>query len=88
MNKLNSRTPFKKVWDMIRKISGQNKKSESVHIKSSNGNMYYSTRDISNALGENFQNNSSSSNYSQQFQDIKVEKEREKFNFQSRNNEI
>ena len=57
---------------MIRKVSGKNKKSECVHIKSSNGNMCYST----NALGENFQKHSSSSNYSQQFQDIKVKKER------------
>ena len=62
---------------------GKNKKSEFVHIKSSNGNMCYSTKDISNALGGNFQKNSSSSNYSQQFQNIKVEKERENLNFQS-----
>ena len=55
VNKLNSRTPVKKVWDMIRKVSGKNKKSECVHIKLSNGNMCYSTRDISNALGGNFQ---------------------------------
>ena len=44
-------TPVKKVWDMIRKVSGKNKKSECVHIKSSNGNTCYSTKDISNALG-------------------------------------
>ena len=49
--------------------------------------MCYSTKDISNALGGNFQKNSSSSNYSQQFQDIKVEKERENLKFQSQNNE-
>ena len=47
----------------------------------------YSTKEISNALDGNIQKNSSSSNYSQQFQDIKVEKERENLNFQSRNNE-
>ena len=87
VNKLNSRTPIKKVWDMIRKVSGKNKKSECVHIKSSNSNMCYTTKEISNALGENFQKNSSSSNYSQQFQDIKVEKERENLNFQSQNSE-
>ena len=40
---------------MIRKVSGKNKKSECVNIKSSNGNMCYSTKEISNALGENFQ---------------------------------
>ena len=77
VNKLNSRTPIKKVWDMIRKVSGKDKKSKCVHIKSSNGNLCYSTKEISNALGGNIKKNSSSSNYSQQFQDIKVEKERE-----------
>ena len=81
VNNLNSRTPIKKVWDMIRKVSGKNKKSDCVHIKSSNGNVCYSTKEISNALGENFQRNFSSSNYSQQFQDIKVEKEGENLNF-------
>ena len=40
---------------MILKVSGKNKKSECVHIKSSNGNMCYSTKEISNALGGNFQ---------------------------------
>ena len=72
---------------MIRKVSGKNKKSECVHIKSSDGNKCYSAKEIFNALGENFQKESSSFNYSQQFQDIKVEKERENLNFQSRNNE-
>ena len=82
VNKLNSRTPVTKVWDMIRKVSGKNKKSECVHIKSSNSNKCYSTMQISNALGENFQKKSSSSYYSQQFQDIKVKKERENLRFQ------
>ncbi|MES9994020.1 MAG: reverse transcriptase domain-containing protein, partial [Candidatus Thiodiazotropha sp.] len=87
VNKLNPKTPVKKIWEMIRKISGKNKKSECVHIKSSNGNKCFSTKDISNALGENFQKNSSSSNYSQRFQDLKIEKESENLNFQSLNNE-
>ena len=49
--------------------------------------MCYSTKEISNALDENFQKNSFSSNYSQQFQDINVKQERENLNFQSQNNE-
>ena len=72
---------------MTRKVSGKNKKSECVHIKSSNGNKCYSTKWSSNALGGNFQKNSSSPNYSQQFQDIKTEEERENLNFQSQNKE-
>ena len=47
VNKLNSRTPIKNIWDMIRKVSGKNKKSECVHINSSNGNKCYSTKEIS-----------------------------------------
>ena len=38
VKKLNSKTPIKKVWDMIRKVSGKNKKSECFHIKSPDGN--------------------------------------------------
>ena len=72
---------------MFRKVSGKNKKSECIHIKSSDGKKCYSTKEISNALGENFQKTSSSSNYSQQFQDVKIEKERENLNFQSLNTE-
>ena len=38
---------------MIRKITGKNKNNKHVHIKS-NGNICSTTKDISNALGENF----------------------------------
>ena len=55
VNKLNSKTPVQNVWDMIRKVSGKKKKSECIHIKSSDGNKCYSTKEISNALGEHFQ---------------------------------
>ena len=55
VNKLNSKTPVKKVLGMIRKVSGKNKKSECIQIKSSDGNKCYSTKQISKALGENFQ---------------------------------
>ena len=54
VNKLNSKTKVKKVWDMIRKVSGKNKKSECIRIKSSDGNKCYSTKEISNALGKKF----------------------------------
>ena len=72
---------------MIWKVSGKNKKSEYVHIKSSDGNKCNSTNEIFNGLGENFQKKSSSFNYNQQFQYIKEDKEIENLNFQSQNNE-
>ena len=65
----------------------KNKKSECIQINSSDGIKCYSAKQISNSLGKNFQKKSSSLNYSQQFQDIKFEKERENLNFQSQNNE-
>ena len=71
---------------MIRKITGKNKNNKHVHIKS-NGNICSTTKDISNALGENFQKNSSSANYSETFQNIKQEREKEHLNFTSLNHE-
>ena len=65
---------------MIRKITGKNKNNKHVHIKS-NENICSTTKDISNALGENFQKNSSSANYSETFQNIKQEREKEHLNF-------
>ena len=78
VSKLNSRTPAKKVWDMIRKISGKSKTNKLIHLKSSNGNINISKKKISNVLGENFQQNSSSSNYSESFQNIKQVKKKRK----------
>ena len=40
---------------MIRKFIGKIKKSEFIHIKSSDGNKCYSSKEISTALGESFQ---------------------------------
>ena len=37
VSNLKSRTPAKKVWDMIRKISGKSKTNKLIHLKSSNG---------------------------------------------------
>ena len=51
ISKLNCRTPVKKIWDMIRKITGKNKNNKHVHIKS-NGNICSTAKDISNALGQ------------------------------------
>ena len=87
VSNINSRTPAKKVWDMIRKISGKSKTNKLIHLKSSNGKINASKKEISNVLGENFQRNSSSSNYSETFQNIKQEKEKEKIDFASLNQE-
>ena len=80
VSKLNSRTPAKKIWGMIRKISGKNKNNKYVRIKSM-------ANDISYALGENFQKNSSNTNYSGNFRSIKQEREKEHLNFMPLNHE-
>ena len=87
VSKLNSRTPSKKVWDMIWKISGKSKTNKLIYLKSSNGNINTSKKEISNVFGETFQQNSSRSNYSETFQNIKQEKEKEKLDFSSLNQE-
>ena len=72
---------------MIRKITGKSKTNKLILLKSSNGKIDTSKKEISNVLGENFQQNSSSSNYSETFQNIKQEKEKEKLDFSSLNQE-
>lgn len=86
ISKINSRTPMKKVWDKLRKINGKNKRSTCTHINL-NGNKCLTKKEISNALGENFNKNSSSSNYNVKFQNYKNQKEKTKLNFTSNNNE-
>ena len=86
VSKLNSRTPAKKIWDMMGKINDENKNNKHVHIKS-NENICSIAKDISNALGENFQQNYSKTNFSEYFQNIKQEREKEYLNFISLNHE-
>ena len=82
---INHTTPIKKVWDMIRKISG---KTQSLSYKVGADNKATSKTDIADPLGETFCHNSSSFNNSESFKNIKTEQEKVKLNFKSQNNEI
>ena len=73
ISNLNHKTPVKKVWDMIRKISG---KSSFSHLNTKRGTKATSKEEIANTLGETFFDNSSSRNYSEKFQNIKNKKKR------------
>lgn len=84
---INSNTSMKRVWNMVAKINGKRKSSKIVHLNTSNNRTHLTKKDISNVLGENFQNNSSTSNYNEKFQKFKTEKEKEKIDFHSRNEE-
>ena len=78
---------IKKVWDMIRKISGKSKSPSFTHLNTKRGTKATSKEEIANTLGETFLDNSSSRNYSEKFQNIKKQEEKIKLNFTSSNTE-
>ena len=84
VNRLNSSSKSKKVWDMIRKISGKNKSSPINHL-SKNHVKATNKKDIADLLAKTFSTNSSSDNYNEQFQNIKKKAEKTKLNFKSNN---
>ena len=84
VNKLKSSSGSKKVWDMIRKISGKNTSSPIKHL-SKNHIKATNKKDIADLLAKTFSKNSSSTNYSKQFQNIKKNAEKTKLNFKSNN---
>jgi ribonuclease HI len=84
VSKLNSRTPAKKVWDMIRKISGK-QLNTSKHLNNPDGSKCTEKHDIVNLLAGEFEKNSSSNHYSQKFQTYKNNIEKHKLNFDSDN---
>ena len=87
VSNLNYKTPIKKVWDMIRKISGKSKSPSFTHLNTKRGTKATSKEEIANTLGETFLDNSSSRNYSEKFQNIKKQEEKIKLNFTSSNTE-
>ena len=57
---------------MIRKISGKSKSPSFTHLNTKRGTKATSKEEIANTLGETFLDNSSSRNYSEKFQKIKL----------------
>ena len=87
VSKLNYKTPVKKVWDMVRKITGKSKSPTYTHLNTCRETKATNKEDIANTLGETFLRNSSSQNYSEKFQHIKKHQENNKINFKSLNDE-
>ena len=82
VSSINNRTPSKKVWNMIGKITGKNIPSHLIHLKDPiTGELITNKLDIANKIGETFQNNSSSTSYSDEFQTIKNREEENDLNF-------
>ncbi len=86
VSNLNPRTPTRKVWQMIRKISGKPCPSPRSHLKA-NDSCISNETDIANVLGKTFAHNSSSSNYSPKFQHFKSTAETSPIDFSSNNDE-
>ena len=88
VSSVNSRTPSNKVWNMIRKITGKNIPSHILHLKDENGKLLTNKMEIINTLGSTFQKNSSSSNYSKEFQKIKKSEEEKPVNFKTKDKHL
>ena len=86
VSSVNVNTPSKKVWDMIRKITGKNVASPMHHLKDENGTLITDRVEIANTLGAAIEKSSSSNNYSREFQSIKARKEKQKINFKTNKN--
>ena len=84
VSKINSRTPIKKVWSMIRKISGK-QSTNKVHPLHVNTNDVTDVPGIANALGQTFSDNSSSEKFNTKFQSFRRQAERQFLNFSSNN---
>ena len=86
VSSVNVNTPSKKVWDMIRKITGKNVASPMHHLKDDNGTLITDRVEIANTLGAAIEKSLSSTNYSKEFQSIKAQKEKQKINFKTNRN--
>ena len=91
VSNLNYKTPIKKVWDMVRKISGKFKAASYQHLSTNfNGGAETkatTNKDIADTLGNAFSQSSSNRNYSEEFQNYQKHQEKIKLNFKSLNNE-
>ena len=86
VSSINSRTPSKKVWNMISKITGKNIPSHLIHLKDPfTGDLLTDKEEIANKIGQTFQRNSSSQNYGEEFQSIKRVEEEKPLNFSTKN---
>ena len=91
VSNLNYKTAIKKVWNMVRKISGKSKSASHQHLNTNfNGGAETKAttkKDIADTLGEAFSTNSANRNYSKEFQNYQEQQEKIKLNFKSNNNE-
>ena len=86
VSKLNNRTSSKKVWDMVRKITGKGNPGGIKQLVK-DGEIITNVKDISNTLAGSISHNSSSAHYTPEFQRHKQSAERRPLQFKSHNSE-
>ena len=87
VSKLNVKTPAKKVWEMIRKISGKQSNTTIHHLENNDGTKITERVDIANRLAQEISKNSSSNNYRTKFQKYQENAEKEHLDFDTENSE-
>ena len=85
--KLNVKTPTKKVWEMIRKISSKQNNTTIHHLENNDGTKITERVDITNSLAQEISKNSSSNNNRTKFQKYQVNAEKEHLDFDTDNSE-
>ena len=80
VSKINTRTSIKKVWSMVRKISGKHPSGKICHLHA-NGSEVTDIPDIANTLAQIFSDNSSSEQHSTKFKSFQHQAEKQPLNF-------
>jgi hypothetical protein len=84
VSKLNSQTPMKKIWHMIRRISGKPTPAATSHLKVNNITIEQPT-EIADVIASTIAHNSSSDHYTDSFQRFKSRQEKQHIKFSSAN---
>ena len=84
---MNSNTNLKEIWDFIKKITNKNINNPINHLSQGNTKAT-NEKHIVNLIAENFAQVSSTKNYSNQFNSIRIKEENNKIRFTSDNTEI
>lgn len=86
VSRLNNQTPMKKIWNMVRRISGKPTSTGCSHLKV-NGVNIEQPADIANTMASTLSYNSSSDHYNPKFRRYKAHQEQWPINFPSDNSE-
>ena len=86
VSKLNNSTPSKKVWEMVKRISGKHQPT-GIHHLVVNNNKIENPQDIANAIASQLAYNSSAKHLTKNFQKFKTQQEKNPIRLQSDNTE-